>query len=436
MAKLKVSIIDPTTLRLEEKGEIGDTISLRDLQSVDGTFIEEAIGKKKDETYTDKMKSFFKEAEAERSLAVLSERERANKDLQEAKIREEHLVFELKTEKERHLAESLEAKRIAELEISQKKDEEYRKTIDELKEKLGEKERSSLELSSTIDSVKAKSALEKQSLKDDYERKLKDSNEKVEYYRDLKARDSTKMIGENLEVHCESEFNKLRATAFKKAYFEKDNDARTGSKGDFIFKENDDEGTEIISIMFEMKNEMDTTASKHKNEDFLKELDKDRKEKGCEYAVLVSLLEMDSDFYNQGIVDVSYRYEKMYVIRPQFFIPMITLLRDAALNAVSAKKELIAYRKENIDVTGFEDKLNEFKDKFSRNFNLASKKFGAAIEEIDKTIKTLQKTKEDLLSSENNLRLANDKADDITIKKLTRNNPTMKEAFDKAAKNK
>ncbi|MBQ3471623.1 MAG: DUF2130 domain-containing protein, partial [Clostridia bacterium] len=235
--------------------------------------------------------------------------------------------------------------------------------------------------------------------------------------------------------HCEMEFNKMRAAGFKNAYFEKDNDARTGSKGDFIFRESSEDGTEFISIMFEMKNEADRTATKHKNEDFLKELDKDRNEKGCEYAVLVSLLEADNDFYNTGIVDMSHRYPKMYVIRPQFFVPMITLLRNAALNSLQYREELAVIQNQNIDISNFEADMNDFKDKFARNYRIASDKFKKAIDEIDKTIDHLQKTKEALLSSENNLRLANNKAEDLTIKKLTRNNPTMKAKFDELKKN-
>ena len=237
------------------------------------------------------------------------------------------------------------------------------------------------------------------------------------------------MIGESLEQHCETEFNKLRATAFQNAYFEKDNDIKTGSKGDFIYREFSDDGVEFISIMFEMKNEMDTTATKHKNEDFFKELDKDRKEKNCEYAVLVTMLEADNEYYNSGIVDVSYKYPKMYVVRPQFFIPIITVLRNAALNSLQYRHELELVRNQNIDITHFEDDINDFKDKFSRNFRLASEKFQKAIDEIDKTIDHLQKTKEALLSSENNLRLANNKAEDLTIKRLTKGNPTMAEKF-------
>ena len=278
--------------------------------------------------------------------------------------------------------------------------------------------------------AEAKNAeLKERAIKEKYEEKLRDKDEQIAYYKDLKARQSTKMVGETLEQHCEIEFNRLRATGFRNAYFEKDNDARTGSKGDYIFREASDDGTEFISIMFEMKNEMSETATKHKNEDFFKELDKDRNEKGCEYAVLVSLLEADSELYNSGIVDVSYRYPKMYVIRPQFFIPMITLLRNAALNTLSYRKQLIQIQNQNIDISHFEADMNEFKDKFSRNYRIASEKFAKAIEEIDKTIDHLQKTKDALLSSENNLRLANNKAEELSIKRLTRNNPTMAEKF-------
>lgn len=254
-------------------------------------------------------------------------------------------------------------------------------------------------------------------------------DEEIALRKDMKLKLSTKMVGETLEQHCEAEFNKLRATGFKNAYFEKDNDARSGSKGDFIYRETDEAGNEIISIMFEMKNEGDETATKKRNEDFFKELDKDRSEKKCEYAVMVSLLEIESDFYNTGIVDVSHRYNKMYVVRPQFFIPIITLLRNAALNSMEYKAELNMMRNQNIDITDFEDKINSFKEGFARNYDLASRKFKTAIDEIDKTIIHLQKTKDALLSSENNLRHANNKADDLTIKKLTRGNPTMKEKF-------
>ena len=296
-------------------------------------------------------------------------------------------------------------------------------------QELSQKEMQIARLEGDLKASEKEYLFKEKSLVDGYENKLKDKDEQIAYYKDFKARQSTKMIGESLEQHCSIEFNRLRATAFPRAYFEKDNDARTGSKGDFIFKDYDEEGMEFISIMFEMKNEADTTATKHKNEDFFKELDKDRKEKGCEYAVLVSLLEADNELYNSGIVDVSYRYPKMYVIRPQFFIPMITLLRNASMNSLQYKKELATIKNQNIDIAHFEADMNEFKEKFGRNYRLASEKFKKAIEEIDKTIEHLQKTKDALLSSENNLRLANNKAEDLSIKRLTRNNPTMAAKF-------
>ena len=279
----------------------------------------------------------------------------------------------------------------------------------------------------------ARTALEKQlaeqSLKDKYETQIKDRDDAIERLRDMKARLSTKMIGETLEQHCETEFNRIRATAFPRAYFEKDNDARTGSKGDYIFRDLDEAGTEIVSIMFEMKNENEGTATKNKNEDFLKELDKDRTEKGCEYAVLVSLLEPDSELYNTGIVDVFHRYPKMYIVRPQFFLPIITLLRNAAMNSLKYKSELALVRAQNIDITSFETNLETFKTAFARNYDLASNSFKKAIDEIDKSIDHLQKTKDALLGTDRNLRLANDKAQDVTIKKLTRGNPTMAAKF-------
>lgn len=290
-----------------------------------------------------------------------------------------------------------------------------------------EKERDALK--SSLQQAELEKQLSEKALKDKFETQIKDRDDQIERLRDMKARLSTKMVGETLEQHCETEFNRIRATAFPRAYFEKDNDARTGSKGDYIFRDLDETGTEIVSIMFEMKNESDETASKKKNEDFLKELDKDRAEKGCEYAVLVSLLEPESDLYNTGIVDVFHRYPKMYVVRPQFFIPIITLLRNAAMNSVKYKSELALVKAQNIDITNFENELDEFKTSFARNYELASKKFKTAIDEIDKTIDHLQKTKDALLGSENNLRLANNKADDLTVKKLTRGNPTMAAKF-------
>lgn len=296
---------------------------------------------------------------------------------------------------------------------------DYQSQIDQLKAKISANETDVL--------------LKEQSLKNDYEAQLKTKDAEIAFHKELKSRMSTKMVGETLEQHCEIEFNKIRATAFQNAYFEKDNDAKTGSKGDYIFRDKSD-GTEFISIMFEMKNESDTTATKKKNEDFLKELDKDRQEKGCEYAVLVSLLEADSELYNTGIVDVSHRYPKMYVVRPQCFIPMITLLRNAALNSVQYKQQIAEYKQTNIDVSNFEAEMNDFKDKFGRNYRLASDKFKTAVEEIDKTIDHLQKIRTALLGSEDNLRLANQKAQDLTIKQLTKHSPLVAKAFEELKK--
>ena len=303
----------------------------------------------------------------------------------------------------------------------------------EIKNAISEKDKEIDSLHNKIELSKNEYLLKEKNLKENYEQKIKNRDEQISYYKDFKAKQSTKMVGESLEVHCHTEFNKLRPL-FKNAYFEKDNDVKTGSKGDFIFRDYDDDGTEIVSIMFEMKNEADETSTKHKNEDFFKELDKDRKEKKCEYAVLVSLLELDNDYYNDGIVDVSYKYDKMYVIRPQFFIPLITLIRGVAIHSLDYKKELQMIQNQNIDISHFEDNINAFKEGFARNYRLASEKFKKAIEEIDKTIDHLQKTKEALLSSENNLRLANNKAEDLTIRKLTSNNETMAQKFSELKK--
>lgn len=338
---------------------------------------------------------------------------------QETRIRE--LETRLQAEKD---ARDLEIQKAA-----AEKERELAQRIAAKDQELAERDARIQKLRSQMDSEEKESQLKEQSLKEKYEEQLKMKDELVAYYKDFKARQSTKMVGESLEIHCETEFNKLRATGFQHAYFEKDNDARSGSKGDYIYRETDPEGVEFISIMFEMKNEMDETATKKKNEDFLKELDKDRREKNCEYAVLVSLLEPDSELYNQGIVDMSHRYPKMYVIRPQFFIPIITILRNAATNALDYRRQLEVVRNQNIDISHFEEDMNDFKEKFARNFRIASERFQKAIGEIDKTIDHLQKTKEALLSSENNLRLANNKAEDLTIKRLTRKNPTMAAKF-------
>lgn len=310
-----------------------------------------------------------------------------------------------------------------EIELNKKeKDIEINKEKQQLETKIQE-------LKNNLELSKNEYIIKENNLKESYEEKLKTKDEQISYYKDFKAKQSTKMIGESLEQHCYNEFNKLRPL-FKNAYFEKDNDAKTGSKGDFIFKDFDEDGNEIVSIMFEMKNEADQTQTKHKNEDFLKELNKDRLEKKCEYAVLVSLLEIDNDYYNEGIVDVSHIYEKMYVIRPQFFIPLITLIRNLSQKSLEYRKELQIIQNQNIDISHFEENMNSFKEAFGRNYRLASEKFKKAIEEIDKTIDHLQKTKEALLSSENNLRLANNKAEDLTIKKLTHNSETMKKLFE------
>lgn len=304
----------------------------------------------------------------------------------------------------------------------------------DIQKAVSEKNQKISDLSSELALKSKEFELKETTIKESYENKLKDKDDQIAYYKDFKAKQSTKMIGESLEQHCNVEFNRLRPL-FKNAYFEKDNDARTGSKGDFIFRDYDDDGNEIVSIMFEMKNEADMTATKHKNEDFFKELDKDRKEKKCEYAVLVSLLEADNDYYNDGIVDVSHLYDKMYVIRPQFFIPLITLIRNLANKSLEYRKELETIKNQNIDITHFEENINTFKEGFGRNYRLATERFQKAIEEIDKTIDHLQKTKEHLLKTNDNLRLANNKAEDLTIKKLTHNNPTMSKMFGELEKN-
>jgi len=304
-----------------------------------------------------------------------------------------------------------------------------------INEAVGAVEKERDELKGGLQRADLEKQLAEKSLKDKYETQIKDRDDAIERLRDMKARLSTKMIGETLEQHCETEFNRIRATAFPRAYFEKDNDARTGSKGDYIFRDRDEAGTEIVSVMFEMKNESDLTATKNKNEDFLKELDKDRAEKGCEYAVLVSLLEPDSELFNTGIVDVFHRYPKMYVVRPQFFLPIITLLRNAAMNSLKYKSELALVKAQNIDITNFESDLDTFKVAFGKNYELASKRFQTAIDEIDRSIDHLQKTKDALLGTDRNLRLANDKAQDVTIKKLTKSNPTMAAKFAELNKN-
>lgn len=362
-------------------------------------------------------KDFEEKRENELKLARMEQKAEFDKNLssKEAEIVDRNKTIEqLKAQ----LSGKETEKKLAVSEAVQEKDRE-----------LSEKDKEIIELKGLLSSKEAENELKEQALQKQYEDKLKLKDEQIEYYKDFKARQSTKMIGESLEQHCLNQFNALRVTAFPAAYFEKDNDAKTGSKGDFIFRESRD-GVEFISIMFEMKNEMDETATKHKNEDFFKELDKDRREKKCEYAILVSMLEIDNEFYNNGIVDVSYKYPKMYVIRPQFFIPIITLLRNAALNSLEVRKELEIAQNQQVDILHFEENMNTFKEGFARNYRLASEKFDTAIKEIDNTITHLQKTKEALLSSQNNLRLANNKADDLSIKRLTKNAPAVKEMFD------
>jgi hypothetical protein len=385
------------------------------------------------ETLLAEMKAKLENTESERKLSVSE----AIKTVEKERDEKDKEIIQLKADSERNLSRLLAEKDTLLTEIRAKLENteiEKKLSVSEAVQKV-EKERD--ELASDIKLKEAekllleKSLCEKHALdlktKDDII-KLKD--EEIALRKDMKLKLSTKMVGETLEQHCEIEFNKLRATAFQKAYFEKDNDSKAGSKGDYIYREPDEAGNEVISIMFEMKNESDETATKKRNEDFLKELDKDRTEKKCEYAVLVSLLESDNELYNSGIVDVSHKFPKMYVVRPQFFIPMITLLRNAATNSMKYKAELALVRDQNMDITNFEDKMNKFKEGFARNYDLASRKFKEAIDEIDKTINHLQKTKDALLSSENNLRLANDKAEDLTIKKLVRGNPTMAAKFE------
>ena len=358
-------------------------------------------------------------SEKDQIIADLTARLRSGANDKEAALREAAAQAQLElTRKDAELHELR-----AQLQSSQKDAQLAVQTA------LEEKNTQIMALKQAVETEKLTAELNGKAAQEQFQRELAMKDEQIAYYRDFKARQSTKMVGESLEQHCLTEFNRIRATAFRNAYFEKDNDARTGSKGDFIFRESTEEGTEILSIMFEMKNEMDETATKHRNEDFLKELDKDRREKGCEYAVLVTLLEPDSELYNSGIVDVSYRYPKMYVIRPQFFIPLISILRNAALNAVEYRQQLAVIQNQNIDITNFESEMNDFKDRFNRNYELASRRFKEAIDEIDKTITHLQKTKDALLSSENNLRLANNKAQDLSIKRLTKNNPTMQAKF-------
>jgi len=387
---------------------------------------EKALAKEQEKRLYDEERANFEQKILSLELALKNADVKEEKNVQEALHQKEKEFNALQAELDQ-LKQQLQFK---EVELSQKFQEDLHakeRTILELKQ---EKELQQKEQEVQQTALKEKYELELRSKKDQFELELKAKDEAIAFYKDFKAKQSTKMVGESLEQHCEIEFNRLRMTAFPRAEFGKDNDAKTGSKGDYIYREYDENGIEILSIMFEMKNENDETATKKKNEHFFKELDKDRHEKQCEYAILVSLLEADNELYNTGIVDVSYQYPKMYVVRPQFFIPIITLLRNAALNSLQYKQELALMRDQHIDITHFEEDLETFKKGFARNYELASKKFQTAIDEIDKTIKSLEKTKAALLSSENNLRLANNKAEDLTVKKLVKNNPTMKQRFE------
>ena len=365
----------------------------------------------RDREFTNQLNERLESAEREKESALDLLRQKTLNEIQSAAVEKEKALHNLQAQ-------------LREMEVSQKL---------AVTEAVKQVEQERDQFKNGLEQAQLKKALEEKALEERYQIQLEDREEQIERLKDMKAKLSTKMVGESLEQHCETEFNRIRATAFQNAYFEKDNDASSGSKGDYIFREMDEDDNEIVSIMFEMKNESDTTATKKKNEDFFKELDKDRNEKKCEYSVLVSLLEPDSELYNTGIVDVSHRYPKMYVVRPQFFLQIISLLRNSGVSSLAYKAELNLMRKQNIDVTNFETKLEEFKSGFAKNYDLASRKFHSAIDEIDKSITHLQKTKEALLSSERNLRLANDKADAVTIKKLTRSNQTMKQKFKDAA---
>jgi len=365
----------------------------------------------RDREFANQLNERLESAEREKESALDLLRQKTLNEIQSAAVEKEKALHNLQA-------------KLREMEVSQKL---------AVTEAVKQVEQERDQFKNGLEQAQLKKALEEKALEERYQIQLKDREEQIERLKDMKAKLSTKMVGESLEQHCETEFNRIRATAFQNAYFEKDNDASSGSKGDYIFRDMDEDDNEIVSIMFEMKNESDTTATKKKNEDFFKELDKDRNEKKCEYSVLVSLLEPDSELYNTGIVDVSHRYPKMYVVRPQFFLQIISLLRNSGVSSLAYKAELNLMRKQNIDVTNFETKLEEFKSGFAKNYDLASRKFHSAIDEIDKSITHLQKTKEALLSSERNLRLANDKADAVTIKKLTRSNQTMKQKFKDAA---
>lgn len=410
---------------------------------IDEAGFAEIVAQVKNQQFEEELQTRLDLAEKDKVNAIRLAEANLKNSLQDDLAKKDNEIISLKAQSAQNLAEKLAQKEteIAEMKANiQKAEVDKKLAVSEATRKI-EKERD--DLANDLKMKESEKQLQEKSIKEAYTNKLnakdaaiKMKEDEIERLKDFKQKLSTKMVGETLEIHCETEFNKLRATAFQNAYFEKDNNSSGGTKGDYIYKENDLAGNEIISIMFEMKNENDQTATKKKNEDFFAKLDKDRNEKNCEYAVLVSLLESDNEFYNTGIVDVSHKFPKMYVIRPQFFIPIITLLRNAAMNSMQYKAELNLMRNQNVDITNFEEKINSFKEGFARNYDLASKKFATAIVEIDKTISHLQKTKEALLSSENNLRLANNKAGDLTIKKLTHGNPTMKTKFDELSNGK
>ena len=424
MKKLKVTIQDENTLILQEDGQKGDLIDLTSLHetNIDASTITSVVNSIKKDAFNDALR---KEREALEQKLTLETK------LTQQELLQKIQALELEKDSAARLAEA-QAKSAAQAEIAQLQSKlqatatETQLAVTQAVSAI-EKERD--QLANDVKTKDSERQILEANLREKHLSELNSKDEMIAYYKDMKAKLSTKMVGESLEQHCEIEFEKLRATAFQNATFGKDNDASSGSKGDFIYRETDENGTEIISIMFEMKNENDETATKKTNDSFLKELDKDRTQKKCEYAVLVSLLETDNELYNTGIVDKSHVFKKMYVVRPQFFIPIITLLRNAALNSLKYKQELALVQSQNIDVTNFEDQLNDFRDSFGRNYRLASEKFATAIDSIDKSIAQLQKTKENLLRSEDNLRIANNKADELTVKKLTRNNPTMAEKF-------
>lgn len=448
MKKLNVIVKDKNTLVLDDSGEKGDIIDLTELNSIDSSKIDSLIEDGKDKVYKERLEAYKESAKKNFEL----EKENELKDLNQT-------IINLKQELEAEKNKQKEALKIKELELNNyyndkenklirskddeiqnlkneinefnlKKEIEIKNKLEEKEKILNEKDLDILKLKSDIDTIKSNSLLNEKRIKEEYDFKIKGKDEEIAFYKDLKVKQSTKMLGETLEQHCEIAFNQIRMTAFPNAYFEKDNDVVEGTKGDFIFKEKTDDGIEFLSIMFEMKNESDLTSTKHKISDFFDKLDKDRKNKKCEYAIIVTTLEADNELYNNGIVDVSYKYPKMYVIRPQFFIPMITLLRNSALNNIQTLRELQMIREQNIDISNFEASMNDFKDKFSKNYESAATHFSKAIDEIDKSITHLQKIKEELLTSQNQLRLANNKVDDLSIKKLTKNNPTMRLKFE------